>query len=288
MSPRHTERGQAFTASIARELGVMPMNGAVFEQDASVNQKRRAAAAAARENRPPLPTRLPPPPLPQTRAIRTDEPTRTMFRASELPAGAAPERFVHKRIIGAVGGFVTGGPTAAVAGFLGGGGGGRTTQPMFTGSNRGQGLGRQTSGGFISNIARRSINLAQTGCQPGFVFRNGKCERIGFRGIAQMVVPGGATGTQADIFGEAVVGAFGVPGLVPAFDSVPTLRCPPGTVLGRDDVCYRKGSIPMQFRKWRPGPKPFLSGGDRKCLLRADRLRKSKTSRRILRQLGMG
>jgi len=84
------------------------------------------------------------------------------------------------------------------------------------------------------------------------------------------------------------MGAFGVPGIEPSEEVVPTLRCPPGTVLGRDEICYRKGSIPPQFRKWRPAPKPFISGGDRKCLLRADRLRKSKTSKRILRQLGMG
>jgi len=196
-----------------------------------------------------------------------------MIREDEIPEGAGPMNFVHKRVIGAVGGFITGGPSAAISRFLEGGGG-RTTAmpPVFTGLNRGESLG----------FAPR------TQCQPGFIFRNNRCERMGLIGAGQRGLPAGALGTQADIFGEAVVGAFGVPGLVPAFENVPTLRCPPGTVLGRDDVCYRKGSIPIQFRKWRPGPKPFLSGGDRKCLLRADRLRKSKTSRRILRQLGMG
>ena len=36
-------------------------------------------------------------------------------------------RFVHRRIGGAIGGFLGGGPAGAVAGFLGGGGGERST-----------------------------------------------------------------------------------------------------------------------------------------------------------------
>jgi len=227
----------------------------------------------ALSQRPPRPPRrMPEPVVIPKRAIRTDQPTRTRMLISESPnevMSRFSEPFVHKRLIGAVSGLITGGPTAAVSGFFSGGGSSR--RPQFTGGDRGLGLG-----------------IAQPACQPGHVFRNGRCERTGLVARAQRIVGGGQEGTQADIFGEAVVGAFGVPGLVPAFESVPTLRCPAGTVLGRDDICYRKGSIPVQFRKWRPAPKPFISGGDRKCLLRADRLRKSKTSKRILRQLGMG
>lgn len=190
-----------------------------------------------------------------------------MIIPEEFERPGEKRRFVHKRIIGGLVGLATGGPGGAVKGFFGGGGG----PTRFTGGNRGGGLGQPI-----------------TQCQPGFEFRNGRCERTGIGGHMQRAFPGGETGTQLDIFGEAVVGAFGVPALVPAADFVSTFKCPRGSVLGQDNLCYRKGSIPVQFRKWRPGPKPFISGGDRKCLLRADRLRKSKTSKRILRQLGMG
>jgi len=101
-----------------------------------------------------------------------------------------------------------------------------------------------------------------------------------------------------DGFGEAVIGGFGRPALVPrvvgaierADGSVgQILRCPPGAVLAIDDLCYTKGTKGLAAnRKWPPGTAPFLTGGDVKCLRRADSLRKSKANRKLLRGLGMG
>lgn len=127
------------------------------------------------------------------------------------------------------------------------------------------------------------------GCAPGYERDNrGRCIKSGFGGAVERFFPGGKTGTQSDVFGEAVMGGFGVPALVPFTEMIPRSSCPAGMILGQDNLCYRKGSIPMNLRKWKPGTKPFLSGGDVKCLRRANRLRKSKGSKRLLRELGMG
>jgi len=206
---------------------------------------------------------------------------RLMIKAGDLPPGAAPESFVHKRLIGAVTGFIGGGPAGALAGFAGGGGRSRQVPSVtFTGANRGQGLG------------------ITAGCQPGFEFRNGRCERTGFRGAFERFAPGGRTGTQADFAGEAVAGGFNMPAFVPEVvgnisridgSSGPILRCPRGTVLATDDLCYAKGTRGLAaHRKWPRGTRPFLTGGDVKCLRRANTLRRSRGSKKLLKELGMG
>lgn len=115
-------------------------------------------------------------------------------------------------------------------------------------------------------------------CPPGFVTDSrGRCVRSGVTGAVQRFLPGGETGVlpgRADGFGEATVGAFGIPALVPAGVSSVSLRCPPGAVLGKDNLCYQKGSIPVAFRKWRPARKPPISAKDWKCLQVSSRLEK--------------
>lgn len=189
--------------------------------------------------------------------------------------------FVHRRIIGAVGGFFgsNGGIGGAVRGFTGGGG---ATPPGDAGL------------GFA--------NVGDTNgqCAPGYFRdqRTGQCERPGVVGTLQRIIPGGQTGTQMDVQGEAVVGSFQLPGVLPAQvgtitrnDGVvnPILRCPSKYVLGIDNICYVKGTPGLsKFRKWPPGTRPFLTGGDVRCLRRANSLKHSKGNRKLLRELGMG
>jgi hypothetical protein len=120
-------------------------------------------------------------------------------------------------------------------------------------------------------------------CQQGFQWNpaTGQCERVGLIGTGQRLIPGGATGTQADIYGDAVVGSFGIPAIVPAIvgqvsdkngNTKPIQRCPPGAVLGKDNLCYMKGSIPRQFRKWKPAPRPVMSAKDAKAIRSIGRL----------------
>ena len=127
---------------------------------------------------------------------------------------------------------------------------------------------------------------ARASCPTGFLPnpRTGVCEAVGAVGAVQRFLPGGATGTLPQIpsaagngFGAAVMGSFGVPALQPAQASSVALRCPPGAVLGKDNLCYRKGSIPAQFRKWKPARKPPISAKDWRALQVSNRVRdKSK------------
>ena len=124
---------------------------------------------------------------------------------------------------------------------------------------------------------------ARSSCPPGFRVnpRTGVCEQEGFRGSVERFLPGGRTGTlpqngqvsQAG-YGQAVMGSFGVPAQLPVQDTSPTLRCPPGSVLGKDNLCYEKSSIPRQFRKWKPGRRPPISAKDWKALQTANRVEK--------------
>jgi len=69
-------------------------------------------------------------------------------------------------------------------------------------------------------------------------------------------------------FGQAVVGAFGMPAMVPETEMVRTLRCPRGMVLGTDDLCYPKGVLSSRnlHRKWRRPPRPTISAGDARAI----------------------
>ena len=227
--------------------------------------------------RPTAPLVQPQAPLPQAPTMEFEEVTvrGVDFTGLSRPVG---EPFVHRRIGAAIGGFVTGGAVGAVTGFIGGG---AAPAPVFTGADRGQGLGGVS-------------------CPPGAVgnTNTGVCETPGFLGTAQRFVPGGATGTIADAFGEAVMGSFGIPVLVPAQVGTisrrdgsvgPILRCPPGMVLAVDNLCYSKGTRGLaSFRKWKPGTRPFLTGGEVRVLRRAETLRRGKSTKKTLKALGLG
>jgi len=78
---------------------------------------------------------------------------------------------------------------------------------------------------------------------------------------------------RAGFQGEAVAGAFGIPAMVPEAQSRTRLSCPPGMVLGRDNLCYPKQVLrrDSRFRKWRPGVRPILTGGERNAIRKAKR-----------------
>jgi len=193
--------------------------------------------------------------------------------------------FIHKRLIGAAVGLVTGGPGGAIGGFLQGGG-----SAGAAGGGCGGGLVSDGRGGCVQ--VSRQIGLSGRGGGLGASITRGR-DRPGAIAAVQQFLPGGATGTFAA--GAAVMGQWGaalepaVVGEVQRADGStgPLLRCLRGMVLGTDDLCYNK-PLANGKRKWpRPTP-PFLSGGDVKCIRRSIRLRKSKSSKKLLRELGMG
>lgn len=213
--------------------------------------------------------------------------------------------FVHKRIIGAVGGFIGGGPQGALKGFFGGGGGsrrGRTPRPsdqfqILPVSSR---MARQFEGGPIVGFDASGSPLRQFQAQPhvhdggplqpshavrcidGFELRNGKCVRVSIAGRIASIAPFGRTPTEVSLFGlasptardvpvRATVGAFGMPASEPEAESRQTLRCPRGMVLAIDNLCYPKAVLSRRnkFRKWRQPPRPTLSRRDEVAIRRA-------------------
>jgi len=203
--------------------------------------------------------------------------------------------FVHHRIIGAAGGLLTGGFAGAASGFLGGG---RTTNGQ-----------RESSGPCPPGEVLNEFNRCQ-GAGPASTYTGsgrgtglgaprttaGQRKDPGVRGFVARVLPGGDPGVVE--YGEAVMGAFGVPALEPAIvgevmrnDGQMSLirRCPRGTVLATDNLCYNKGVKGLrEHRKWKPAPKGFLPAKDVRCLRRAISIKKSKTNKAMLRELGLG
>jgi len=201
---------------------------------------------------------MPPPtlttvPAPTSVAV-TSRPTTT--RTVLQPT--SPTEDLLGAILGGVGGFLTGGPAGAVTGAIGGyyGTGGGETNSSPGVQNTGVG------GGLVS------------GCPTGYEWDGTQCVQSGLGGLAARILPGGNTGTipttTAGSYGQAVMGAWGQPALVPAqvgtINGGPILRCPTGAVLGKDNLCYQKGSIPNKYRKWPRGSRPLLTGGEMKTL----------------------
>jgi len=92
-----------------------------------------------------------------------------------------------------------------------------------------------------------------------------KCKNAGGTGLIEkgvQLLPG----TQQ---GEATIGAFGTPARKPVKRSREVAVCGAGFILGKDGLCYVKGTIPRQFRKWRPETRPPLTAADAKAIRRA-------------------
>lgn len=124
-----------------------------------------------------------------------------------------------------------------------------------------------------------------TNCPSGYRKNaSGGCDKEGFlTGTIPRLVPGGQTGTytppgtagsNTGVVWSATMDEFQNPAVTPILVQRNTRACPPGAVLGKNGLCYRKGSIPRQFREWAPPPKPLLSAGDGKILRRAMSLEK--------------
>ncbi len=187
------------------------------------------------------------------------------------------ESFVHKRLIGAVGGFFTGGLPGAAVGFATSGGGGAATSaaggpgtPATLASLPAPGgvalpgrPGGACGAGFVRNSAGQ--------CVPSSMFSGAATVPGATVPTALAPIPAVAGGNGTDMFGVAVMGMFGA-ALEPAAMAATRLRCPRGTVLGRDNLCYNKRDLRKSERKWNPGTKPVLTGGQVNTLKKAHRI----------------
>ena len=109
-------------------------------------------------------------------------------------------------------------------------------------------------------------------CPTGYTWDGTQCIATGITGTVQRILPGGQTGTGVDVYGQAVMGSFGRPALQPYVAQQVVRRCPRGTVLGKDGLCYDK--IANGDRMWPRGPRPMMTGGEMKTLRKADALKK--------------
>jgi len=201
--------------------------------------------------------------------------------------------FVHKRIFGAVkggiGSILSGGNplTGAARGFVTGG---RTVTAPSIAVTRVVPGGRLFPAPIGAPAPRRSpfIGFAGGGCTPPAQLINGICQTPspGIIPKFQRLLPGGETGFEPQ-FGNAVIGQFGA-ALEPAVRDSTTLLCPPGTVLGMDNLCYNRKDIRNSERKWPKGRAPLLTGGEMRCIsIAASAAKKLQRKEKQLQSMGM-
>lgn len=138
----------------------------------------------------------------------------------------------------------------------------RTAETIVKGFTGGGG-----GGGGGSNLP--AVN-GTSPCKAGFVLGpDGVCYAQGSPGYQDVVV--GAQGAVAGIFGAPAEAPRAVGQVSNDRGEVhPILRCLPGRVLGKDNMCYAKGSIPNKLRKWPKAPRPPITRRDAVAIRRAE------------------
>ncbi len=220
--------------------------------------------------------------------------------------------FVHKRlfrgITGAIGGLIGGGPGGvvggAVSGFL------RRPTPGAIAVRCPQGFSPNADGTCGSlhlspaEIMRRSGPPAQLAsvipssaagaCPPGFLRTPLGCVPATLPALQQQFFPqqrGDAVVTDGlaapDQFGPARLGRFGA-ALEPEVRDLTVRRCPRGSVLGVDGLCYNRRDISNKERFWPRGRRPLLTGGDMRCIsVASSAAKKLQRKQKQLEELGL-
>lgn len=144
------------------------------------------------------------------------------------------------------------------------GGGDGTEEPPGGDQVPGTGLNVPTGG-----------NGAAGTCPDGAIRIGDKCVAPGD------IFPGGAPFVSAADW-QPVRGLHGA-GFAPMMETRQVRQCPKGFVLGDDNVCY--DHLPRSRRKWDPGMKPLLTGGDRAAIRKAaTAARKLKRAKKQLKK----
>lgn len=197
--------------------------------------------------------------------------------------------FVHKRILRGAAAFLTGGPIAGTAAFLSGGGG-RGQQrtgpcpptPGFTVQRGKDGVCRKNVRKGVWEVVQEGLGLASSG-QCRFPLRWDPISRSckAFVGLQPGSEPGGIGG------GDAVMGQYGA-ALTPDVDNVMTLRCLPGMILGKDQLCYNKSDLSNKERRWPKGTRPLGTPGEMACLRKAASFgRRMETTVKRMQKIGV-
>ena len=216
--------------------------------------------------------------------------------------------FIHKKLLGiaggAVKGFITGGPTGALAGGIKS----LTSTPRPTVSRtvtarpslagaQGKEFGRQLklgngepAGGFrVGNGNGLAIHRGDRGivAPVGVHEGRGPCLPPLVRNdVGQCVAPTSPLGART-LVGEAIMGRYGA-ALIPGSQIVDRATCLRGMQLGNDGLCYNKGQITNKQRMWPAGRKPLLTGGDMRAISVASRAgRRMELATKRLQKMGM-
>lgn len=157
-----------------------------------------------------------------------------MFTTRQPPSDS--RAFVHKRIIGGLGGFLSGGPLGALSGFSSSGrSGGSPVPPVGGGRNFG------AAPGDCTWPARPDPNT-------------GRC-RVFLGDEPGRDRPGTAM-TRTGVYAPTTV-------------TSQRRECSPGDILGRDGLCHAKGSIPNKERAYPRGRRPLGTPGEMAALAKA-------------------
>ncbi len=176
--------------------------------------------------------------------------------------------FVHKRVFGAAGGFLSGGFQGAARGFVSGGG----RPSMRTGgAPQARRVDFQSQGQFLT--ARSSGAL----CRPGQFRVGGVC--VDLRAAA----PGGNP-----LFSSAGTDMVATGVYAPFVQDRMVRLCNPGDVLGKDGFCHKKGSIPNKEREYPRGTRPLGTPGEMAALRKAATFgRRMETTVKRMQKIGV-
>ena len=186
--------------------------------------------------------------------------------------------FVHKRLIRGIGGFLSGGPTGAIGGFIGpgngGGGGFKRFDPCKAAGGWTDSSGR-CRGDRGPNSPGNPIRFLNVGVGASPITSASGCGPGKTKGPLGLCVDFSAALPFGDPFitqgaAQVVMGRYGA-AYVPASQMIDRAVCLPGDVVANDGLCYPKGKKGM-VRQWPPGPRPLFTGAERKAVRIAKRV----------------
>lgn len=122
---------------------------------------------------------------------------------------------------------------------------------------------------FLGDRLTASSSSSSLDCAPGRIKVGTRCVDPGaaLPGGTPLMVPAGGGGVGMGIFGAPAVMPTVVGEITTERGETNVIRrCPAGTVLGKDELCYAKGSIPNKLRKWPKAAKPPVSAYDARMM----------------------
>jgi len=219
----------------------------------------------------PAPVVVAPPPkrvIPQAPLPRVAVPIEAGRLKKMTPKPGDQRGFVHKRLIRGAIGLATGGPGAAVGGFLA-----PTTPeppPVRRPAPRTT-TARPSAFSAAEKESGRRHKFASFGPSTPKCFWPMELDPVTNRCVRPFA--GSRPGPDPTMFtgvGDAVMGQYGA-GLEPGSRIIDRAVCLRGMVLGDDGICYNRSQISNRERMWPKGRRPLLTGGDMRAISTAAR-----------------